>query len=386
MFSDSIKQIVAGEGATAELIYLCATTRLFDKPMSLAVKGESAVGKSHLLDSVFSYIPPQEIESFTTMTERSLIYLSDLSLRHKILRMAEAVGGKQNEMQDYLIREIISTGRITHLIAVPGPPGELASTQRKVTEGPIMFATTTTKARLHPEIETRILSLEADDTEAQTARVLEKVAEIEGGLIKSTVDLAPWHAFQHWLGAGERRVVVPYIRTLARHGRLYRKKMRLRRDFGQLIRAIQAQALLHRNHRKRDDAGRIVATINDYAVVFDLMGHRLAQGAGTKMKNNDMEVLEAVRLAQPVNESDGGVKVQTLVEQLDLDQTTVNRRLSKLESAGYVENLNPGKGRTGRFRVIGEPEDIGVLPSPEDLLEACKRKSSPQASPTPPIA
>ena len=161
-FAGSIKQRLAGEANSAKLIYLCATSRLFPKPMNLAIKGLSAIGKSHLRDRVLDYIPPEDVVAFTTLTERALIYLPG-DLAHKILSMAEAVGGREHELQDYLIREIVSEGRITHLVTVPGAPGELPATQVVIKEGPVMFITTTTKARLHPEIETRILSLETDD-------------------------------------------------------------------------------------------------------------------------------------------------------------------------------------------------------------------------------
>jgi hypothetical protein len=370
LFVKSISPRLAGaDGGTAELLYLCATSRLFDEPMNVALKGESAVGKSYERNCVLAYIPPEDIQHFTTLTEKALNYLPD-SLTHKILSMAEAVGGKEHELQDYLIREMISEGRITHLVTVPGAPGELPTTQRKVTEGPIMFVTTTTRTRLHPEIETRILSLEANDTPNQTRRVVEKVTQTKGRLSDHTTDLAPWHAYQRWLSAGERRVTVPFALALARHPDLYVKNVRMRRDIGQVVSAIQAHALLHREHRRRDNKGRIVATIqDDYAVVYDLLADRLAQGAGVTLQANEKQVFEAVRELQ----GDDGVKVADLVRDLRLSQPTVNRRLTKLVLNGFVENLNPGKGKTGRFRANEDPGSAAVLPDPDDLLDTWTR-------------
>jgi hypothetical protein len=368
LFEASIGERLAGEIYSAQLVYLCATSRLFAKPMNLAIKGLSAIGKSHLRDRVLDYIPPEDVVAFTTMTEKALIYLPD-SLAHKILSMAEALGSRDHELQDYLIREIISEGRITHMIAVPGAPGELPATQRKVIEGPIMFVTTTTRARLHPEIETRILSVETNDTQKQTRLVLRKIAEIEGDPDDGwKPDLAPWHAYQRWLAAGERRVVIPFARELADHPDLDDKRVRMRRDFRQVLGAIQAHALLNRQHRARDDKGRIVASVEeDYAAVFEIMADGLAQGAGTRLKKNDLRVLEALKHLDEGD--DKGVRVQTLIGYLDLDQTTINRRLIKLTMLGYAENLTPGKGRTGHFKATGAPDGRDVLPHPDDLLD-----------------
>ena len=177
LFAKSISHRLAGESAAAQLIYLCGTSRLFDEPMNVVIKGQSAIGKSHLFDSVFHYMPPEDVFSFTTLTEKALIYLQD-DLKHKILRVAEAVGvGKERETTDYILREIITNHRITHWVVVAAAPGEVPVTRRVDKEGPVMFATTTTKAELHPELETRILSVEIDDTQKQTRRVLLKIAQ-----------------------------------------------------------------------------------------------------------------------------------------------------------------------------------------------------------------
>lgn len=369
-FRQSVSKRLAGEANTAQLIYLCMTSRLFEKPMNLAIKGLSAIGKSHLRDRVFDYIPPEDVVAVTTMTDKALLYLPN-SLAHKIFSMAEALGSRDHELQDYLIREIISEGRITHLVTVPGAPGELAATQRKVIEGPIMFVTTTTRATLHPEIETRILSVETDDTHMQTRRVVMKVAEIECGLgvTGPDPDLKPWLAFQRWLAGGECRVVFPDGPDLARHEDLDVNAVRMRRDFFQVICAVKAHALLNREHRERDGQGRIVATLDDYGAVYDLMADRLAHGTGTKLNKYDMRVLEAVRELESENDElkKEPVKSQRLVDVLNLNQTTINRRLMKLVFGGYLENTNPGKGRTGLYITSGKHGDRDVLPAPENM-------------------
>jgi hypothetical protein len=153
----------------------------------------------------------------------------------------------------------------------------------------------------------------------------------------------------------------------------------MRRDFRQVLNAIQAHALLHREQRKRDDTGRIVATIrDDYAMVYDLLAARLAQGAGVTLKPADQEVFEAIQALQEDLPEQEGVKVQDLIRELNLSQPTVNRRLNKLVLNGFVENLNPGKGKTGRFRANEEPGATPVLPHPDDLLKAYTSSEAPE--------
>ena len=117
-------------------------------------------------------------------------------------------------------------------------------------EGPVAFLVTTTKNKLHAENETRMLSLEIDDSENQTKNVLGKVAQVEGlNHTSAQVDHKRWQDFQRWLERGELRVVVPFAEVMT--DLIPPAAVRLRRDVGQVIRAIKAHALLHREQRAR---------------------------------------------------------------------------------------------------------------------------------------
>ena len=56
--------------------------------------------------------------------------------------------------------------------------------------------------------------------------------------------------------------------------------VRLRRDFGSLLALVRAHAVLHQANRDRDADGRIVATLDDYAVVRGLVADVIAEGVG----------------------------------------------------------------------------------------------------------
>jgi len=58
---DLCTNVVVGEEGICKLIYLALTTRLFDKPVSVAVKGPSAGGKSFIVKNVLNFFPSQHI-------------------------------------------------------------------------------------------------------------------------------------------------------------------------------------------------------------------------------------------------------------------------------------------------------------------------------------
>src|SRR5262249_27274796 len=162
------------------------------------------------------------------------------------------------------------------------------------------------------ENETRMLSLEINDSENQTRAVLDKVAEVEGlNHVDAQIDYEPWRDFQRWLEAGERRVVVPFARKMVEL--IPPASVRLRRDAGQVLRAIKAHALLHREHRERDADGQIVANIeHDYAVVRKLMNALLAESSGLAVKQAVVETVEAVKQVTKEMAGDEGATAQAI--------------------------------------------------------------------------
>jgi hypothetical protein len=369
-FAGSWRKIVAGEVKNAKLLYLAATSRLFDKCMSVVVKGPSSVGKSNIRKAVLDFFPQHDVISFTTLSEKSLLYYQD-DYSHKILSMGEAAGAEEGKLQTYLLRELISDGVLRYAVPMK-VEGKGIVTEILVKHGPVVFMVTTTRAALEPEIETRMLSVEIDDSEEQTRRVLDKVAEMIGRhAAKASVDFSPWRDFQDWLALGPRKVDVPFAREL---GRLLvsAKAPRLRRDFSQILLAIQAHALLNQHHRQTDDCGQIVAEIDaDYVPVAELMGGIMSEASGVGIEPSLQQTIDAVKVATadlPREEGATAFEVSTI---LNLDKSAGRRRLLVAIDKGYIVNLESRRGQPGRYRVTDQevvPEPL--LPSADALRGA----------------
>ena len=67
-------------------------------------------------------------------------------------------------------------------------------------DGPTGLLTTTTLVSLHPENETRLISIPTDESSEQTTRIMTAIAEGDRGRSSGrSIDYAPWHTFQRWL-------------------------------------------------------------------------------------------------------------------------------------------------------------------------------------------
>ena len=241
-------------------------------------------------------------------------------------------------------------------------------------EGPTGLITTTTAARLHPENETRLLSLTVTDTPEQTRAVMlaqADDAEDDG------VDYERWHAHQRWLALGERRVVVPFAKRLALE--IPTVAVRLRRDFPMLLSLVRANALLHRELRGRDDCGRIVANITDYATVRELISDLFSEGIEATVSEALRQTVETVeRLAEDE------VSVAEIAKALKLDRSSVSRRVRVAIARGYLVKNETGRGRPARI-ALGDPmpSEIEILPHPAKLADWCTDAAPQEGIATP---
>jgi hypothetical protein len=196
-------------------------------------------------------------------------------------------------------------------------------------------------------------------------------------------DLSAWHALQEWLEGAEHRVTISYARELAR--RVPPVAVRLRRDFGAVLNLIKAHTLLHQATRERDEEGRVVATLEDYTSVRELVADLVSEGVEATVPATVRETVGAVK--RLLEDSDGDpVNVAAVARELKLDNGSALRRVRAAIDRGYLKNLEDRKGRTARL-VLGDPlaDDVEVLPSVEALRGCTVAGVSEGVGYTPPL-
>lgn len=335
------------------------TSRLLDKQVSAGVKGHSASGKSYTVETVAKMFPRDAYLEFTAMSERALVYSTE-EYAHRTLIVYEITAlreGVEDDMTSYFVRSLLSEGRIDYAVTVRGKDGGF-TTKKIVKQGPTNLIFTTTKTQVHAENETRILSLATDDSREQTARVLLEIAAESGG----GRELEEWHELQRWLAEQDNRVTIPYGRRLAEQ--VAPVAVRLRRDFASLLALIRAHAVLHQASRDRDDDGRIIATVDDYAVVRELVADTITEGVGQTVPKTVRDTVAAVAALA----SEEGVTLRSIAEELKLDKSNASRRVRMAAEGGYLRNLEDKRGKPARW-VIGEqlPDESDLLPDPAQL-------------------
>jgi hypothetical protein len=336
------------------------------------MKGPSAAGKSAAVERVLSFFPGEAYYALTGMSERALAYSKE-PLEHRMLVVYE-LAGMASDWASYLIRSLLSEGCVRYETVEKTSEGMEAKLIER--DGPTGLICTTTAVSLHPENETRLLSLPVDDTSQQTKAVMQAIARENG----HNLDLSEWHTLQHWLADGERRVVVPFAGYLSDN--IPPLAVRLRRDFGAILGLIRAHALLHRAARDIEH-DRVVATVDDYARVRELVADLVSEGISATVRPATRETVEMV---EGLAGDDGKpVSIARLAAVLEMDKSAVSRRVRVAIAAGYLRNDEDKKGKPSKLATADPlPEDIEILPSADAVRECCTVASGSGGIKTPP--
>jgi len=283
--------------------------------------------------------------------------------------MAEAAGLVAG-FGAYIMRSLLTEGRIRYTTVVIGPNGPEAKTITR--KGPSNLLVTTTAIHLERELETRLLSIPIDDSREQTSGVIRaQAARYSGTILDAEPDLSEWHALQEWLECAQRSVVVPFADAFARL--VPPVALRLRRDVPAILGLVATHAILHQATRNRCSQGRIVAALEDYAAVRGLVADLVAETAGASVPKTIRQTVAAVEKlrSEKYIYCDQGVGLKAIADMLGLDKSTVSRRVNAAEEKGYLVNEETKPGRPARI-VLGEalPEEVTVLPTIE-VLQSC---------------
>jgi hypothetical protein len=355
---------VAGESRAIRLLYLIITSRLLERPCSIALKGPSAGGKSFLVGQTLELFPPSAYYALSAMSDWALAYDTE-PLAHRMLVIYEAAGF-QSDIASYLTRSLLSEGRVDYVTVDKGKSG--LTSRRIIREGPTGLITTTTAVSLHPENETRLLSLTVVDTPEQTQAVMLAHAR----RTRADRDRAVWHEFQSWLAEQPTGVEIPYAETLA--AAIPPVAVRLRRDFPTLLHLISANALLHQRSRLRTSEGAVIASLDDYAVVRELVWDLMADAAERSVSQTVRETVATVAVLCRDDVLGEGVTQTAVAAHLGIDKSTAQRRSKVAANRGFLRNLEHRRGHAARL-VIGDqlPADGSLLPTASDLerLHGC---------------
>jgi hypothetical protein len=343
---------IKGEDENQLLCWLLELTCRTQDYARVDVIGESAVGKTNLVQETLRYIPSDWYRKVGRITRTAIDYLKDQNFY--LLWIQEARGGEE-AAQSIRLQSADDGGLIAWVTERDKDSGKLVTSEYCV-PGRSVFSTTT-NVGFSPEDATRHWLISAEAGEAQTKRIIEykllkakEPPELLEALGKRPKDLTPIVQQALQMLDWNTPVVIPYADDLAC---LFSPRLvRVRRDVDKFLGLIRIIARLHQYQRPIAEVNGkhfIIAVAQDALIAFQL-GAKPLEETLTGLEKRLREVYEAVReLGQATNTS-VGVKIHKGSEY-------ARRALRVLVEMGYVDVDESQKAYTYFIRQTENPSN-----------------------------
>jgi DNA primase len=369
-----------GEDVNKRLLYITASSRKLDDPISVIVLSESASGKSYLVDTIRKLIPAEDVLAMTSLSEQALNYLPEDGLMHKFLVMGEAVHG---DIVEHQLREMLSAKELSRLVTTKDEKTG-ALTSRMVRKEVIVSAImSSTNYDINAENASRSFVINTDESAEQT-RSIHKIQRKKYSLerYRAKEENIPRIIHQHHCAQRllERRVIVnPFADLLDFPSSM----MRARRDHERFMDLIACVCFLRQFQKEeREEAGMayIACDLEDYRIAHDLM-QSILPSTLTNFPKAAMGLYDQVRELLQKKAEDESLEVEKVSvtqreirEATGLSQMFVKRNMKILCDYEYLIGSGSGaRGSKRSYRLFKDEElaliDLSVIPSPEEMRE-----------------
>ncbi len=378
-----------GERVNKRLMYIAASSRKMDSPISIILSSQSASGKSYLIDTVKKLMPPEDVVSLTSLSDQALNYMEEEALIHKFLTLGEAV---HSEAVEYQLREMLSGGELSRLVTVKDEKsGRMVSrmVRKKVI---VSLAMSTTSNNINQENASRSFLISSDETQRQTDAIHKRQREkysYENYRRKEQVIpaiIARHQAAQRLLKP--KKIINPFAPFLE----FPSSQMRTRRDHERFIDLIAAVCFLRQYQKQQQldpsyslPESFIACDLEDYRIAHELMKAILPSTLGelpssARMIYQQLKNLinkKAAEMELPFNEV--WVTQRELRESSGLGHDLIKKNLRLLSEWEYLKMRGSARGARRYYGLWDMPELSGGnhLPSAEQIM-----KRMPQAGPS----
>lgn len=366
-----------GEELNKQLLYLCASSRKLDDPISVLIISQSSSGKSYLVDTVKRLMPSEEVVAVTSLSDQALNYIDDLM--HKFLVLGEAVHG---ETVEYQIREMLSGKELSRLVTVKDVQTGKMHSQVKRTPVVVSSVMSSTNSSINPENASRCFVVNTDESIEQTRRIQEhqrgkySLEKLRKGEKEKEKIIKTHQAAQRML---EKRHIVNEFAPLLEFPT---QLMRTRRDHDRFMDLMACVCFLRQYQKKKEEEKGIpyiTCDMEDYRIAYRIMIEGVLSSTMKELPSGAQVLYEQMRaLAKREAEKQELSVEEILLTQRQIreysgqGQSTVKIHMRQLVDFEYVSITRGGGQRSKGFYRVREDTEIGnidfsMIPTPEAM-------------------
>jgi len=357
-----VKDAIRGQGYGGDLkpaviTYLAVTSRLLlmragAMPDHLLIMGASSSGKNYTLDRVLALLPTEAYYVIDAGSPRIIIY-NDAPLEHRVLifKESDSLPAGENSSSASAIRNLLQDHYLHYEVTIHDPDTGNYIGREINKPGPTVLITTSTKS-LGAQLMTRLFTLEISDSKEQIGAALETQATLETEGSQPLDDALV--AFQAYLQLKTPfKVVVPFAGELAKAMTKMALAPRILRDFQRLLSLIKSVAIIRHHWRQTDNEGRLVATLDDYETVRELVNDMYID-SNTGASSDVRALVEAVKGLDAIRGDSERITNTTLAKYLGTGVKQAERRAKRAIKQNWLVNREQRKYHPADY-APGEP-------------------------------
>jgi hypothetical protein len=308
-------------------------------------------------------MPKGRVRELSSVSERAWNYLKD-HFRHWVVYIQERSnesGGTVHPM-----RLLISEQKLVRLITqwVDGK----RVTKKYVANGPVAAISTTTKAGLEIDDETRHVSIFVDESPEQTRRIVRAYARQDRTL--SEAELQTWQMVHRVIEErADLKIIFPewYDQVAAN---VFVDDVIVRRYFPAFVEACRTVSLIRsfQCYPELPESGTITVSFADFAIAALIFDGIFVESLHRK-EGSALETRRAIQKAC-ARRNGNPVGAEDLARELEISLDRAYTRLREAEKAGVILRANPPEKDNRKFyRAAPRPR---FIPDPEKLFEEVK--------------
>jgi hypothetical protein len=372
-----------GEGLNKQLVYLCASSRKLDDPISVMILSQSASGKSLLVDTVKKLMPSEDVVAVTSLSDQALNYIDNLE--HKFLVLGEAVHG---EVVEYQIREMLSGKELSRMVTVKDE--DSGKMQSRIIKTPVIVASVMsgTNHAVNPENASRCFVIHTDESREQTQRIqISQRSKYSLERLKHGGEQKKRLIRQH---QSAQRLLVKrnIVNDFAPHLDFPTTLMRMRRDHDRFLDLIACVCFLRQYQKKSEQSGDVSfirCDLEDYRIAWHIMVSGVLSSTMRELPAGAQLLYEEIRNfarktaeAQKLEVTQVSLTQRDIREHTGLSQTTVKTGIRQLVDYEYLRVNRGGRERSKGFYNLVSDEairgaDLSMIPTPEDMQSRMRR-------------
>ena len=248
---------VAGEENNRLLLFIVAGSYKMPDTLHALIQGSSGSGKTRLLKSTSGLMPPEDVKSYTRVTDNSFYNQDEYFFVHKLLCFEDIDGLKEDAQ--LAVRELQSNEILVTSTSIKDENGAIRGGERTV-RGPIASLACTTKGEMYEDNVSRCFVIAVDESSEQTLKIIKYQNDRAAGIVDIKKERTTKEFLQNCI-----RLLRPYevLNPYANRIHLPQEAHKLRR-LNELYQSFVRQlTLVHQYQRSKDKSGRLITDIED---------------------------------------------------------------------------------------------------------------------------